>query len=175
MLTEVFIREKNEYKEVEITDPNKPAVSVDLLSKWTRIVNSTAEILEIPAVLIMKIRKNKMEVLLSSENSESPYSAGDSDSLGHGLYCENVIGTNKELLVENALESDVWNDNPDVDLNMIAYYGLPIRWPDGQTFGTICVLDNKSNEFEEKYREMINIYQKVIEDDLELLMFRNKL
>ncbi|MFW6001565.1 MAG: GAF domain-containing protein [Halanaerobium sp.] len=174
MLTEVFIREKNEYKEVEITDPNKPAVSVDILSKWKRLVNSTAEILAVPAVLIMKIRKDAMEVFLSSDNSENPYSAGDSETLGHGLYCENVIGTNKVLLVENALESDVWNDNPDVDLNMIAYYGLPIRWPDGQTLGTICVLDNESNKFEEKYREMIKIYQKVIEDDLELLLCRNE-
>lgn len=174
MLTKVFIREKNEYQEVMISDPDKPDISEDILSKWTRIINSTAEILDLPSVLIMRIRKNAMEVLLSSENSKNPYSIGDSESLGHGLYCENVIGTNKELLVENALESDIWNDNPDVELNMIAYYGLPVRWPDGQTLGTICVLDSKSNEFEEKYREMIKIYQQVIEDDLELLLCRNK-
>ncbi len=174
MLTNVFIRENDDYREVDITDSDKPQITDALLFKWKRIVNSTAEIIDVPAVLIMKIRKDAMEVLLSSDNSENPYSAGDSESLGHGLYCENVIGTNKELLVENALESEFWNDNPDVELNMIAYYGLPIRWPDGQTLGTICVLDNQSNDFEEKYREMINIYQKVIEDDLELLVCRNK-
>lgn len=61
----------------------------------------------------------------------------------------------------------------DVDLNIIAYYGLPIRWNDDQTLGTICVLDSKSNEFEDKYKEMIKIYRKVIEDDLELLRCRN--
>jgi transcriptional regulator with GAF, ATPase, and Fis domain len=174
MRTDVFIREKDEYREVDITGLDKPQITDDLLSKWSRIINSTVKILDVSAVLVMKIRKDAMEVLLSSDNSENPYSVGDSDSLGHGLYCENVIGTDKELLVENALESEVWNNNPDVELNMIAYYGLPIRWPDGQTLGTICVLDNQSNNFEEKYREMINIYQKVIEDDLELLMCRNK-
>ena len=126
-------------------------------------------------MIIEQFRKDAMEVLLSSENSENPYSAGDdSDSLSHGLYCENVIDTNKELLVKNALESEVGNDNPDIELNLIAYYGLPISLPEGQTLGTIYVLDNQSNNFQEKYKEMINIYQKLIEDDLELLMFRNK-
>lgn len=174
MLAEVFIREENEYKEVEITDSDKPKISDELLSKWTRMINSTAEILNVPAVLIMRIRKDVMEVLLNNENKENPYSPGDSESLGHGLYCENVIGTDNELLVENALKSEVWNDNPDVDLNMIAYYGLPIKWTDGQILGTICVLDSESHEFEDKYKEMIKIYQKVIEDDLELLLCKNK-
>ena len=174
MRAEVFVREENQQKEVAITSEDKPEISDEILEKWTRMLNSTAEILDIPSVLVMRIRKDAMEVLLKSENSENPYDIGDSESLGHVLYCENVIGTGNELLVKNALENDVWNDNPDVELNMIAYYGLPIRWPDGETLGTICVLDNKKNEFEKKYREMIQIYQQVIEDDLELLICKNK-
>jgi len=34
---------------------------------------------------------------LSSENEGSPYNSGDKESLGSGLYCETVIGKDKEL------------------------------------------------------------------------------
>jgi GAF domain-containing protein len=173
MKAEVFIREKDEYKEVEITGADKPEITVDFLKKWTKILNSIVKILEVRSALMMRIREDVMEVLLTSENKESPYSIGDSETLGHGLYCETVAGTNNELLIENALENEAWNDNPDVELKMISYYGLPIRWPDGETLGTICVLDDKTIKFEEKYRELIQIYQQVVENDLELLIHRS--
>jgi len=173
MKTEVFLREDGQFEEVSITGADKPKISESFTLKWQKLMNTAAEILDVKAALLMKIRKDVMEVLLSSENEANPYERGDSESLGHGLYCETVIGIDDELLIENALENEVWNDNPDVDLEMIAYYGLPIRWPDGETLGTICVLDNKSNQFEAKYRRLINIFQQVIEDDLEFLLQQN--
>jgi len=56
----------------------------------------------------------------------NPYQQDASDSLGHGLYCKTVIGKNAELRVNNALKYEEWKENPDVKLNMISYYGLPI-------------------------------------------------
>jgi hypothetical protein len=62
-----------------------------------------------------------------SRRSNWKSSKGGSDSLGHGLYCETVVGENSELLIDNALIHQQWKDNPDIALNMISYYGLPIQ------------------------------------------------
>lgn len=108
-----------------------------------------ADIINVFAGLIMKINPDNIEVFISSSSINNPYKIGDKEPLGHGLYCENVIGRDGELMVRDARASSVWRDNPDIKLGMVSYYGLPISWPDGVMFGTICILSNaalKSNE-----------------------------
>ena len=52
---------------------------------------------------------------------------------------------------------------------MISYLGVPITWPDGETFGTICVLDNKSNEYSDLYLRLLLQWRDVVEADLRSL------
>lgn len=175
MITEVLLRELNQKTTVLITNREKPKVNKETVLKWQKIVNNVAQIFEVPAGLIMKITKDNMEVFLKSENEENPYPPDGKDSLGHGLYCETVIGMNKELVIDNARYYEEWKDNPDVKLNMIAYYGLPLKWKDGETFGTICALDSKTNRFDMKYRLYLQLMKNIIEDDLEFLIVNQKL
>jgi GAF domain-containing protein len=67
-------------------------------------------------------------------------------SLNPGLYCETVMKTRQPLLVPNAVRDEQWQPSPDIKLEMISYLGVPIVCPDGEVFGTICVLDKKPNE-----------------------------
>jgi diguanylate cyclase (GGDEF)-like protein/PAS domain S-box-containing protein len=173
--TNVFLREEQQFKEVSISNQSKPEIDNKFLNKWQNIVNTAADIIDVPAVLIMKINEQKIEVLLKNENKDNPYKAGDSESLGRGLYCETVIGRNNELLIENALSEEAWNDNPDIDFNMISYYGLPINWPDSESFGTLCILDNKSLYLKEKHKNLMREFKTLIEDDLELLFIQDNL
>jgi hypothetical protein len=48
--------------------------------------------------------------------------------------------TRQFLLVPDALADQEWNANPDMKLGMISYMGVPVAWPNGEIFGTICVL-----------------------------------
>lgn len=169
MRTKVYLREEKIKKEVRITSEDKPVISEVMEAKWQRVINIIAEFLNIPSGLIMKITKESMEVFLKSDGEKNPYKVGGSDSLGHGLYCESAIGNNKELHVENALKKEEWKDNPDVKLGMIAYYGLPIRWPDESFFGTICVLDSKENSFNKEYKILMQEFRDSLERDLEIL------
>ncbi|MBU4035305.1 MAG: hypothetical protein KKA35_02645, partial [Proteobacteria bacterium] len=169
----VFLREETKFKTVKITASDKPKITEAVIKKWQGIIDIVAKILNIPSGLIMKITEDSMEVLLKSSNKENPYKKGGSDKLGHGLYCETVIGTNKELLIDNALKYKEWNNNPDVKLDMISYYGVPIQWSDGDFFGTICVLDNKENTYNNDFKNLISEFKFSIEKDLELL--RDKL
>jgi len=171
----VLLREKNQEKFVKITNPSMPNISNVIMGKWQRIINIMAKIMNIPAGLIMQITKDSLVVFLKSQNEENPYREGGSDKLGNGLYCETVIGTDQDLLVKNALNDIYWRDNPDTKLNMISYYGLPIHWPNKEFFGTICVLDNKENNYSDEYKALLKEFRDAIETDLKTLMYERKL
>ncbi|MCP4665261.1 MAG: GAF domain-containing protein, partial [Deltaproteobacteria bacterium] len=131
-------------KDIKITD--------EIVRSWQNIVNTLAEILNVPSALIMKMDHPFIEVFRSSHSKNNPYKVGDREHLT-GLYCEEVIRKKDKLLVPNALKDKKWHTNPDIKLGMISYLGFPIQWPDGEIFGTICVLDEKENSFQKPYQK----------------------
>lgn len=145
-------------------------ISENYLIKWQNIVDIMAELVGIPAALIMRLVKSDIEVFVSSRSDGNPYHPGDHEHfLGSGLYCETVINTKNKLLIPNALMDDKWINNPDIKLNMISYLGFPIILPDGKPFGTICVLDNKENAYSETYENLILNFRDIIQSQLELI------
>lgn len=154
--------------------PNNPVTPLNtkdlpgwLLDKWQNITNLLAGLLNIPAALIMKAEPPYMQVFISSESKNNPYHPGDKDEW-YGLYCETVIKTNNKLLIPNALKIEQWKNNPDTKLGMIAYLGFPIHNPDGTPFGTICVLDNQENHFNDNYESLLRQFKDILELDLSI-------
>ena len=140
------------------------------LNKWQNIVDIVAEIIKVPAALIMRLSESDIEVFISSNSQDNPYKPGDREAFfDSGLYCEAVINSNDKLLVSNAIEDSKWKNNPDIKLNMISYLGYPIRHPNGIPFGTICVLDNKQNKYNESFENLILHFRDILEHQLELL------
>ena len=124
----------------------------ETLRKWQGIVNLLAEIMHVPSALIMKVEPPNIRVFVSSESNGNPYERDEVAYLDAGFYCETVMKTRQPLLVPDARQDEEWKSNPDAKLGMISYLGFPIAWPDGQIFGTICVLDDKRNAYSEPYR-----------------------
>jgi PAS domain S-box-containing protein len=139
-----------------------------ILESWQKIVDTMAEIINVPSALIMKVDHPYIEVFCSSVSKSNPYKAGDREHLS-GLYCEEVIKKKERLLVPNALQDKKWDKNPDIKLGMISYLGFPILWPDGEVFGTICVLDAKENRYEKRYEELMLSFKELTELHLSLL------
>jgi PAS domain S-box-containing protein len=148
-----------------------PAIEVpsEIVQKWQEIVNLLAEIMHVPSALVMRVEPPNIKVLVSSESNGNPYERDEVASLGTGLYCETVMRTRQPFLVPDALQDEEWKSNPDVKLGMISYLGFPITWPDGRIFGTICVLDNKRNAYNELYRKLLLQCRDVLQTDLKLL------
>ncbi|NVC49711.1 bifunctional diguanylate cyclase/phosphodiesterase [Vibrio diabolicus] len=142
---------------------------------WQEIVNLLAQITHVPTTLIMRIHPDRIEVNTSSETQGNPYRTGDAELLGNGLYCEHVIEHKSELMVPNALEDEEWCNNPDIKLGMISYCGLPLFWPNGETFGTICMLDSKKNEYSDTYRQLLGTFKDSIEAQLSVVYQQHKL
>ena len=120
-------------------------VPFELVQKWQEIVDVIAEIIHVPSALVMKVEPPNIKVFVSSVSNGNPYERDELAPLNTGLYCETVMKTRQSLLVPDALRDEEWKSNPDIKLGMISYLGFPVTWPDGQIFGTICVLDRKEN------------------------------
>ena len=137
---------------------------------WQENVDILAQVCTVPAALIMRLRDPEIEVFVSSDSPGNPYTPGDAEHVwDSGLYCETVIRTQNVLHVPDALADDDWKDNPDVKLNMVSYLGLPISLPGGRPFGTICILDDRRNDFNDTVRRLMRRFQAVVESQLETL------
>lgn len=150
-------------------------VPPECVQKWQRTVDLMAAIFDVPAGLIMRVLPSQIEVLLASQSSGNPYETGEKADLNTGLYCETVMATREPLNVPDALEDPDWKDNPDVELNMISYAGVPLICPDGSVFGTICVLDDHKREHAPLYHDMLAEFRGIIEQDLRMLERDNQL
>ncbi|MDD2548786.1 MAG: GAF domain-containing sensor histidine kinase [Bacteroidales bacterium] len=172
----VTIRETKKSKRVRISSDSKPKILDPIIGKWQTLLNTLAKAIGVPSGLIMRLNEETIEVFLKSNTESNPYKVSEKTKLIYGLYCETVIGTQNTLIVPDATKSKVWNiDNPDIDLNMISYMGVPLNWPDGECFGTICVLDNKENHYSKEFEELLIQIKQHIEVDLQLLQTNQEL
>jgi signal transduction histidine kinase len=144
-------------------------VTKDIRDRFGKIITLVAGIFHVPAALIMKVRDNEIEVFSSSKTPGNPYSEGVTEKLKGKLYCETVMTSNQMLYVDNAMLHEKWKDSPDIPLHMISYLGFPIHWPDGEMFGTICVLDSKTIPLSEEKTTLLDGFREVLEDELQLM------
>jgi GAF domain-containing protein len=147
-----------------------------LLANWQEMVDIMAEIVHVPAALIMRAQEPTIEVCVASKNEGNPYQPGANEILaGSGLYCETVLRTQAKLLVPDARSDAVWDHNPDIKLNMISYLGFPILLPDKSPFGTICVLDRKPNSYSPTTEKLMVKFRDLIESNLAMLFLNQSL
>ena len=146
--------------------PDSIQVPSDVVRKWQEIVDLLAEIMQVPSASIMRVEPARLKVLVSSASEGNPCAAGSVDT---GPYCAALLKSRRPLRVADALENRAWRSNPHVKAGMISYFGVPISWPDGQIFGTICVRDNKKNEYSEAYLKLLLHFRDVLQADLKSL------
>ena len=146
-----------------------PQINGSLLEQWQTILDVLAEFMEVPVALIVHFHQDKLTVWVKNDSINNPFKVGDREQCtDSNLYCEHVIHSNNRLFVANALEDERWKNSPDVALNLINYLGFPIHWPNGDAFGTLCVLDTKPRSYTDKQEHLMLQLGKLIEADLEL-------
>lgn len=146
------------------------AIPAEMIARWQSMVNILAELLDVPAGLIMQAEPPNHRVVVSSKTPQNPYAEGTSFVLHTGLYCDTVMEANADLLVHDAAASKQWRNNPDLEHGMSFYHGFPLSWPNGRIFGTICVLDRKDNPKAARYRDLLAEFKASIDVDLTLLV-----
>lgn len=148
---------------------DKPLISDEVVVKWQRIVDLIARVVGVPASRITRFESPEIEVFITSNTKGNPYHNGKRLNLDSGSYCESVISQSVPLLVPSTINTPKWDHNPDIKLGLVSYFGLPLQWPNGNIFGTLCVLDNKENHYSDEYRDLLSEFKDVIESDLATL------
>ncbi len=152
---------------MNITDHDFPTKT---LQEWQSIVNLVARMAGVRAGLIMRLLDDEIEVFVSSPTLSNPFHVGERHRLlNSGLYCEAVINRQERLLIPNALQSNEWRNNPDIENGLVSYLGYPIFLPNGKPFGTICLLDDKTNEYSPDMIDLIEKMRDLIESQLGLM------
>lgn len=148
-----------------------PEIPKTVSKNWQQIVDLMAELINIPSGMIVRALPRQTEVFVTSNTVGNPYQQGAITDMGSGLYCEAVISKGETVHIPNALKDPEWSDTPGVGMGMISYYGCPLTWPDGNVFGTLCVLDQKERTFSKveqdlinQFSESINAYLKIVAD-----------
>jgi len=145
-----------------------------LRQRWQSALTLLGELLNVPAPLVMRIHAHEIEVFATGQREGNVYEAGERANLNTGLYCETVMSTRSELQVPDALKDPAWDHNPDIKLGMVSYLGLPLEWPSGHVFGTICVLDRAERHHSGLHRRVLSQFRDLIQSDL-ALVFENHL
>jgi PAS domain S-box-containing protein len=148
------------------------AIPSDVLRSWQRIVDLLANIMRVPSAVVTKLEPphcTYYRTLVSSHSKGNPFPADETFSMEIGTFCETVIKKREPLLVANALEDEQWKLAPEIQVGMVSYLGLPVLWPDGRMFGTICVLDDRANRYSDLYQELLLHCRDVLQGDLQTL------
>ncbi|OBS95515.1 histidine kinase [Vibrio tasmaniensis] len=115
-------------------------------------LNNISKRFKLHSLLIMESTPKSMIVFAA--NDQLVYRANDSgpkstQSGCHELYCERVVNTGKELLVNDASADEEWMGNEDlVKFGLGVYYGLPLMYND-EVVGTVCALNDRPFNFSE--------------------------
>jgi PAS domain S-box-containing protein len=144
----------------------------DVLRNWQRLVDLLAQITRVPSAVITRLEPPASicyRTIVSSQSPGNPFPVDETFSMEIGTFCETVIKNREPLLVANALDDELWQSAPEIKVGMVSYLGFPVVWPDGRMFGTICVLDDKTNRYTEAYQELLAHCRDVMQGDLHTL------
>ncbi|OIQ26324.1 sensor domain-containing diguanylate cyclase [uncultured Vibrio sp.] len=143
----------------EIIDLDKWQQSVDLMSELYGSVNGS----------IVQFQQNQFTVIATSSNKDNFLEKEDNWPSDIKSFCREIVESNRPLYVPNAVIDSNWNDAPPVEKGPVrSYCGLPIHWPDGSIFGTICIIDVKSSSYSDTLLKLLEQFCLLIAADLKM-------
>lgn len=132
--------------------------------KWQNIVDMLAESLCAQSCIITQQVDNSLMVMAASQNLGNNYARGDAIPVHSSLFCCKVIKHNEPLYVE--LDNENIDGSKEDSQKTLSYCGHPVHKPDGQIFGTICVMDAHPHHNKDQVNAVVNSTCKLIETDL---------
>ncbi|PKG63948.1 MULTISPECIES: sensor domain-containing diguanylate cyclase [Pseudoalteromonas] len=140
------------------------------LHKWQKTIDLITGLFSAPSGYIVQATSKGYRVVIRSNEGGSNFETNPILPPQTPLFCRHVAETNNTLYVNDASNNDAWNTLPEVvEDGVESYLGLPIHWPEGEVFGTLCLKDTKITSYTDEYFELIEQLRDLIEDDLALV------
>jgi len=146
------------------------------LGKWQVTINLITQLFDAPAAWIVQANKKGLEALVASTEKQNNWPAGSAFDKKEEIYCKKVMESKQQLYVKNADKEGGWDNNPEyIQEGFTSYLGVSLQWPDGEVFGTLCVLDKKETHYSKEFIELMWQLKYVIDADLQNMVLIKKL
>tara|TARA_B110000046_G_C12967736_1_gene387505 strand:- start:146 stop:1171 length:1026 start_codon:yes stop_codon:yes gene_type:complete len=140
------------------------------LHKWQKTIDLITGLFSAPSGYIVQATSKGYRVVIRSNEGGSNFETNSILPPQTPLFCRYVAENNNILYVNDACNNEQWNTMPEViEDGVQSYLGLPIHWPEGDVFGTLCLKDSKKTSYTDEYFELIEQLRDLIEDDLALI------
>lgn len=138
------------------------------MEKWQELVDMLAELYGASTGAIVQLRQNEFNVVVSSSNEDNFLPVHSTWPWEMKSFCRHIMETRQDLYVECAVQNPDWKYAPAVEKGPVrSYCGAPITWPNGELFGTICVIDTKETHYKLALSQLLVQLARLIASDLQ--------
>jgi signal transduction histidine kinase len=121
---------------------------------FDRLTRLASKILHVPVSLVSLV-DNERQYFKSVVGPDDPWATLRETPLSHSL-CQHVVASSKPLIVTDARRHPLVHQNLAIpELGVVAYAGMPLTTPDGQTLGSFCAIDTQPREWTEEEIEIL--------------------
>ena len=158
-------------------DTERIGITGELAGKWQEAINLLADLLQVSTAIVTRFELQTVRVLVSNQLLGSRYKAGDiaRADLRAGLAAmHSADGTHRSTNQANGPASAATKESGNGRLPAEAgpdglSYALPLFWPNGNLFGSICVLDDRKKPLSETQLRTVAYFRTATEADLKSL------
>jgi diguanylate cyclase (GGDEF)-like protein/PAS domain S-box-containing protein len=147
----------------------------DILSQWQTSVDLLTDISGVSAIVITHLQSGHVETLISSQKCNNPYYLGKEKNIATNLHHQTLNHTEGKLHLSTATIQQDQHVIQESYCGMNSYFGLPLSSSLDINFGTVCLLDEKQNNFQLTHRKLLSQLQQLIEKDLHGLSQQHEL
>jgi len=116
---------------------------------FDRLTRLAGALLKVPVALTSFVDDHRQFFKSCFGEIAEPWHSERQTPLSHS-FCQHVVIRDEELIVRDAREHPLVRTNMAInDLGVIAYAGIPIRAPNGQTLGSFCAIDTRPRDWSE--------------------------
>lgn len=139
-----------------IEDPARLAAlqATDLLDTppeeaFDRATRLASHVMRAPVALVSLVDKER-QFFKSQYGLDEPLASVRQTPLSHS-FCKHLLGSAGPLVVPDARANPLLKNSPAIrDNNVIAYLGVPLQTPEGQTLGSLCTIDQKPRHWSDE-------------------------
>ena len=139
--------------------------------KWQQLVNTLAELYNAASGTIVQFRENEFNVVATSSNDDNFLTQNSNWPWEMRSFCRHMMETKQSLYVKDAVNHEMWRQVQPVSEGPVrSYLGFPLFWPDGELFGSICVIDTKKTDYPDILVQLLSQFKSLIEGDLQRIV-----
>ena len=132
---------------------------------FDRIIAKLARVFEMPIALISLVDRNR---LFFKSHTGLPEDLAESRQISRDIsVCDHVVSNNEVTVIEDLARDRRFANNPLIRERGLRFYaGAPLRAPNGQPIGSLCLLDVKPREFSNRDRRHLQEYASEVMEEV---------